>query len=301
MKQWKIPRRCLSAVLAAVTVSLPMAICTSAQWNAETPETDWLTEEAENMPQRAAEWPDPVIFADGWEYPGTVKLRGTRTYVSLREFATYMDNAVVSWDSDTECATAVTDTLTVSAWENGSYLVANGRYLWCPDRTYTEDGIMMVPLTAVARAFGFTWVWDDWTIYMERHTGSIEPGEEYYSADDVWWLSKIIHAEAQGEPFNGKIAVGEVVLNRVASDEFPDTIYAVIFDRTHGVQFTPTVNGAIHAEPGLDSIIAAKLVLDGARIGNELLYFLNPVMAVSTWIPENRDYYMTIGCHDFYT
>ena len=243
----------------------------------------------------------PEVYADGWKYPGIVTVREGRAYVSLREFATHMDNAVVVWDSANECATAKTDTLTVSAWENGSYLLANGRYLWCPGGTYTENGIMMVPLTAAARAFGFDHTWTGSVTELHRQRGAIASGETYYDADEVWWLAKIIHAEAQGEPMRGKIAVGEVILNRVASEEFPDTIYSVIYDNEHGVQFTPTVNGAIEEDPGVDSIIAAKLVLDGARVGKNLLYFLNPAIAVSTWIPENRNYYMTIGCHDFYT
>ncbi len=242
-----------------------------------------------------------TVYADGWEYPGTVRVQEGRAYVSLREFATAMDNAVVSWDSTDECATAVTDSLTVSAWENGLYLLANGRYLWCPAKTYTADGIMMVPLTAVSRAFGFNHTWTEGNVYLERTKGAIEPAERYYNDDEVWWLAKIIQAEAGGEPFLGKMAVGEVVLNRVASEEFPDTIYSVIFDNEHGVQFTPTVNGAIEGEPGRDAIIAAKLVLDGARVGKNLLYFLNPAIAVSTWIPENRSFALTIGSHDFYT
>ena len=240
------------------------------------------------------------VYADGWEYPGMVTLQDGRAYVSLREFATYMDNAVVTWDAEEMRSEARTDSLTVTAWENGSYMTANGRYLWCPGKTYTENG-MMVPLTAAARAFGFDHAWEDGAVYLERKSGSILSGEEYYDADEVWWLAKIIHAEAKGEPFLGKIAVGEVILNRVEDDTFPDTIYSVIFDNEHGVQFTPTVNGAIEEDPAADSITAAKLVLDGARIDGDLLYFLNPDIAANFWIPQNRVYCMTIGSHDFYS
>ena len=57
-----------------------------------------------------------------------------------------------------------------------------------------------------------------------------------YSENDLYWLSRIIEAEASGESFSGKIAVGNCVLNRVKSSEFPNTIYDVIFDKNHGVQ-----------------------------------------------------------------
>lgn len=243
---------------------------------------------------------DILVIADGWQYPGQVLLREGQAYVSLRAFATYMDNAVVQWDGAEHCATVKTDSLTLTAWHGKSYLIANDRYLWCPQGTFVEDGVMLVPLEVIARAFGFTHTWTNGKTILHRVRGAIEPGETFYDAEEVYWLAKIIHAEAQGEPLTGKIAVGEVVLNRVESDEFPDTIYSVIFDNAHGVQFTPTVNGAIAAEPAEESIIAAKMVLDGARTGEGLLYFLNPKTAVSTWITTSRTYAMTIGNHAFY-
>lgn len=242
-----------------------------------------------------------TITADGWVYPGKTVLRDGEVYVSLREFATTMDNAVVTWQPQDRSAAVKTDSLTLTAWHGKTYLIANERYLWCPGGTYVENGVMLVPLSAAARAFGFTTNGTtDGHIELYRIRGAIEPGEQFYDTDAVYWLAKIIHAEAQGEPLSGKVAVGEVVLNRVESDEFPDTIYGVIFDTTYGVQFTPTVNGAIQAEPGEESTVAAKLALDGARTGEGLLYFLNPKTAVSTWITTSRPYAMTIGSHAFY-
>ncbi|MBE6569127.1 MAG: copper amine oxidase [Ruminococcaceae bacterium] len=242
------------------------------------------------------------IIADGWAYEGIVAEKDGAAYVSVREFASTMDNAVVTWDDAERKVTVVTDKLYMTLWENGSYIIANDRYLWCPAGTYTENGIMMVPLTAVSRAFGFSHSWSrtDNTAYLKRQTGAIDSGEQTYDEEDVLWLARIIHAEAQGEPFLGKVAVGEVVLNRVKSEEFPDDIYSVIFDSEHGTQFTPTKNGTIYNEPGEDSVIAAKLCLDGAKVHGNLLYFLNPVKAVSAWVPKNRPYRLTIGEHDFY-
>ena len=242
------------------------------------------------------------IIADGWDYEGIIEKNGGYAYVSVREFASAMDNAVVSWDEAERKVTVVTDHLYMTIWENGNYIIANDRYLWCPAGTYTENGIMMVPLTAVSRAFGFNHFWsaEEGTAYLTRQTGGIDAGENTYDEEDVLWLARIIHAEAQGEPFLGKVAVGEVVLNRVKSEEFPDAIYDVIFDDAHGVQFTPTKNGTIYNEPGEDSIIAAKLCLDGAKVHGNLLYFLNPEKAVSAWVPKNRPYRLTIGEHDFY-
>lgn len=98
----------------------------------------------------------------------------------------------------------------------------------------------------------------------------------------------------------GKIGVANVVLNRVNSPLFDDTVYQVIFDRKYGVQFTPTANGSIYHTPTGDSIIAAKRALLGENTAGESLYFLNPNISTSFWIMENRPFFRSIGNHDFY-
>ena len=132
-----------------------------------------------------------------------------------------------------------------------------------------------------------------------RCTASLE-AEKSYSQDELLWLARIICAEACGEPTEGKIAVGNVVLNRVRSPEFPDTIYDVIFDRAYGVQFEPVLNGTVWNEPDTACIEAAKRALEGESVVGESLYFFNPELAESTWIAENRRFYTSIGGHDFY-
>ena len=91
-----------------------------------------------------------------------------------------------------------------------------------------------------------------------------------------------------------------MVLNRVAHSEFPNTIYGVIFDSRWGGQFEPVRNGTIYHTPTEESVTAAKLVLEGADVAGESLYFLAPTLTNNHWIMENRDYIMTIGVHWFY-
>ena len=135
---------------------------------------------------------------------------------------------------------------------------------------------------------------------MTLTPGSGRPAAAPYTEDDLYWMAHIISAESQGEPLLGKLAVGTVVLNRVASEEFPNTIYDVIFDRQWGVQFTPVANGTVYNEPTEESVLAAKLVLDGARAAGDSLYFLAPDLTNNHWIMENQTYVTTIGCHWFY-
>jgi|GEM_PF-2194138 len=119
--------------------------------------------------------------------------------------------------------------------------------------------------------------------------------------DDLYWLSRIIHAEAQGEPYEGKVAVGNVILNRVKSSDFPNTVYGVVFDKQFGyTQFSPVIDGSIYNTPNADSIETAKAVLKGERPVGDALYFLNPRKATNFWIVQNRRFSMTIGEHDFY-
>ena len=98
----------------------------------------------------------------------------------------------------------------------------------------------------------------------------------------------------------GQLAVGNVVLNRVASREFPNTIPGVIFDRVDGVQFEPVANGTVYNTPTARSVEAAKRVLDGERVIGSALYFYAPALSQGVWINANRTYYTTIGCHRFY-
>ena len=121
-----------------------------------------------------------------------------------------------------------------------------------------------------------------------------------YTDEDLYWLSRVISAESQGESLYGQIAVGNVVLNRVASPEFPGTIRSVVFDTKNAVQFEPISNGTIYLAPTEKSILAARLVLNGTRCVDDCLYFFSPALSEGTWIRENREYFATIGCHRFY-
>lgn len=243
-----------------------------------------------------------TVSVDGFEYDGEAFTYKDTAYVSLREFSCMADNSVVTWDETTHTAYVSTDSLELSARESAKYIEANGRVLWCENGIFTDDGIIYVPLRAAAQAFGFDTDYSaaEHRTYLTRTKGAIESADEYYDEDDLYWLSKIIHAESQGEPLLGKLAVGNVILNRVDDDEFPDTIYDVIFDNKNGVQFSPTANGAINEAAGMESITAAKICLENVSLSDEILYFLNEELATNFWIVENCRYVMSIGCHDFY-
>lgn len=246
-----------------------------------------------------------TVKVDGKDLTAGSYLENGTTYVPLRPLARSLGQVEVWWDGVS--AQVGGSGLSLSARPGDTWLSANGRLLAAPGGVRLEDGATMVPVRALAEAMGAEVAWDGATQTVEltsRQVSGSGPAPDVqapaYTEEDLYWLSRIISAESQGEPLEGKLAVGTVVLNRVASPEFPNTIYGVIFDRKWGVQFTPVANGAIYWEPTQESVEAAKLVLEGARAAGNSLYFQNPDQTTDRWAANNRKYVTTIGCHWFY-
>ena len=101
--------------------------------------------------------------------------------------------------------------------------------------------------------------------------------------------------ESGNQPLTGKIAVANVVLNRVYNSRFPDTVYDVIFQKN---QFGPASSGSIYREPNVESVIAAKLAMDGAEALDNVLFFNRA--GLNCYASRNRSYVATIGGHAFY-
>lgn len=129
---------------------------------------------------------------------------------------------------------------------------------------------------------------------MENSSG--EMSTYYITPMEKYWLARIVHAEAKGEPFAGKVAVVHVILNRVRHEAFPDTIREVIFQPG---QFQPVANGSIYQEPDEESVRAVEFALKtyGPEDQN-ILYFYNPKIATSKWI-FTRSTVKVIGNHVF--
>ena len=116
-----------------------------------------------------------------------------------------------------------------------------------------------------------------------------------YSESDVYLLAKCIHAEARGEPYVGQVAVGAVVLNRVRSSQFPNSISGVIYQPW---AFTAVNDGQINLEPNESARKAAKDAMSGWDPTNGCLYYYNPKTATSKWI-WSREVRLVIGRHRF--
>ena len=218
-------------------------------------------------------------------------------YIPLRDLLSALGEWRITWDNETQsaCAEGPLFPLTLSAGSLEAQVEGYPLALGSPPLLRGET--LFVPLRSVANLCGASVTWNGGgsPITMEAPESPNSYGE-----DDLYWLSRIISAESQGEPLAGQIAVGTVVLNRVEHPDFPDTIHGVIFDDAYAIQFEPVENGAIYAEPVPSSILAARMVLSGTRIAGGSLYFYNPALSEDTWIASHRTYYTTIGSHRFF-
>jgi len=116
-----------------------------------------------------------------------------------------------------------------------------------------------------------------------------------YQSSDLYLLAKCIYAEARGESYTGQVAVGAVILNRVRSSSFPNTIAGVIYQKG---AFTAVTDGQINLEPDSTAINAATDAMNGWDPTYGCLYYYNPAVATSSWI-FGRQTVTTIGKHVF--
>jgi len=243
---------------------------------------------------------DVSVWVDMQRVEGAFIENGV-TYVPIRAFYNASGAESVEWDGEKRVATVKLEGTEIKIFADKEYMSANGRYIFLGKPAKNVDGRMCVAIRLLAKTVNgdVTWDGENKRVYVESG-GVMLCGDKFYDETDVLWLSRIIYAESRGEPFEGKLAVGCVVMNRVESDEFPDDVYSVIFDRKYGVQFTPTSNGTINNTPDESCVIAAKLCLEGVRVADDALYFVNERIAKSAWVSRNREKVMEIGNHTFF-
>ncbi len=227
------------------------------------------------------------------------------TMVPIRAISDALCADSVSWNASTQAATITKGETVLMLKQLDKTAVVNQKKVKMDAAAVIHNNRLFVPIRFVAETFDVAVNWDKDTYTVNLSSPLLSVPKDMitsakYKEDDLYWLSRIVHAESQGESMEGKIAVANVVLNRVNSPLFDNTIYQVIFDKKHGIQFTPTANGTIYHTPSGDSIIAAKRALLGENTAGKSLYFLNPDISTSFWIVENRPFFRSIGNHDFY-
>ena len=253
-------------------------------------------------PQELTEQIDTALCVDG-EYVSVEVARVQHdgvTYVALAPMAKELDESVqIGWDGSSSTVTVKSSKLSLTAKVGQLYVQANGRYLYVPEGVQMVGGKVTVPLSVLVKAFDARLSWDaaSGTVVVNRGSGAIQSGDSYYNQDDLFWLSRIIQAECGNQPLEGRMAVGNVVLNRVKNPAFPSTVKGVLSQKN---QFTTWKNGALaNRTPNATSVIAAKLVLDGGEVESTKGATFFDSNSTS-WAARNKTCVAVIGNHKFY-
>ena len=268
---------------------------------AELPETAVPAAEGVS-PQELTEQIDTALCVDG-EYVSVEVARVQHdgvTYVALAPMAKELDESIqIGWDGSSSTVTVKSSKLSLTAKVGQLYIQANGRYLYVPEGVQMVGGKVTVPLSVLVKAFDARLSWDaaSGTAVVNRGSGAIQSGDSYYNQDDLFWLSRIIQAECGNQPLEGRMAVGNVVLNRVKNPAFPNTVKGVLSQKN---QFTTWKNGALAKRtPNATSVIAAKLVLDGGEVeSTKGATFFDSKS--NSWAARNKTCVAVIGNHKFY-
>lgn len=311
-------KRVISLLLAALTVPSIVLTCHA------TPMAMFSAESGTAMETEPTVRRDVAVYLEGEPADSLVLEEHDGTYyVTIGSFASLMDGeAMVEEENGAVTVTAYTaaevvdvdgtlvdgvaeadvveETLTLTATAGAKYIVANGRYLYVEQGTIQIDGQVAAPLRVLAQVYNlsvnyYTGARAAFLFREEGVSAYLTDGDDYYDEDELYWLSHIISAESGNQSLRGKIAVGNVVMNRVSSRKFPNSVRGVIFQKN---QFSPAASGSVYNRPNAESIIAAKLVLEGAVVLKNALFF--NVAGMNTYASRNRTYVTTIGAHSFY-
>ena len=245
---------------------------------------------------------DEVPMYKGEEYMGDALKLGSICYVAIPDFCEELLGCGCSmlWDKESLRLNVVCPHTELIFDLNYNYLQVNDRYIYLEDGLFKIDGLLYLPIRALAKAFDADVQWEGDSIVIDYTPGSlISSGVGYYNEYDPYWLSRVIYAESGNQPMEGMLGVGNVVLNRVRDESgiFPNDIRGVIFQEN---QFSVVDNGTIFSEPKPHCVVAAKLCLEGYNTVENSLFFLNPSISNSSWFDTYRSFYASIGDHDFY-
>lgn len=115
------------------------------------------------------------------------------------------------------------------------------------------------------------------------------------SSHDLTLMAHVVYAEARGEPFKGQVAVAAVLLNRIKSAQFPNSIPAIVYQPR---AFTSVADGQVNLQPNAQSMKAVMLAVHGWDPSHGALYYFNPATSTSSWIWSKPEI-TKIGKHIF--
>lgn len=224
---------------------------------------------------------------------GSIKTSATHTQPTAQEQA-YADVAILKQGSSGGEVKEVQRRLKLWGYYNGSVDGVFGKgtrsavIAFQKKNGLTADGVVG---KSTYKALGMTGSYEVLAGQNSNATGAVGG----YTSSEVYLLAKTIYAEGRGEPYTGQVAIGAVVLNRVRSKEFPNTIAGVVYQK-HA--FTAVTDGQINLTPNETAMKAARDAINGWDPTGGAIYYYNPAVATSAWIFD-RQTVTVIGKHVF--
>ena len=241
-------------------------------------------------------------------------------------FENVLASAKVYWansGSNVNGTTVCGESLTLLAQPGSQTMYVNGQSIYVPNGIQLKNGYTMAPIELLANLFSGSTVGYDWNlnVYVVT-TGSYLAGSAaaaqqpwqapaapaaqtaavsgyqpsgYYDPQALDLIARVINAEAGSMSLEGKVSVGNVIMNRVASSEFPNTVYGVLYQPN---QFTVVNYASFQRTPSAESITAAKMAMDGVNYVPGAMFY--NVAGMRSWASRNRPYLTTFAGHDFY-
>ena len=228
------------------------------------------------------------------------RLHNGMTFVPVRDFFQAMDCAV-EWDKDAQTIFITRDDLEMELYPGDRLVRANGRCWYMAQACAADEGMAMIPLRDAAKVFSCEVTWDNETRTASLEGGELlESGDTFYDEEDLLWIARIVRHESCNQPLDGKVAVANVIINRMNDAGFPSTAEEVIFDTRNGVQFVKRSSKSILKDPCDTCWLAAKLALEGYETAPDCLFFASNKVADTCWAGRNRQVYTVIGGHTFF-
>lgn len=211
------------------------------------------------------------------------------TMVPLRFIAEAL-GVSVSWDADSSTVSVLKEETLINLTINQNDALVNDQPKRLTQAPVILNNRTYVPLRFISEKLKKDVEW-------EPHQRMIFISKNKLDSD-IYWLAKLVEAEASGEPYEGKVAVAAVVLNRTQSVFFPKTIKSVIFETS---QFSPVDNKRIfRMKPNDETIRAVEDAIAGGDPTMGALYFFNPNKTNNRFL-HSRKVVLTIGNHRFVT
>lgn len=189
----------------------------------------------------------------------------------------------IKWNEESNSVMINTDNKKLEIKIDSNIVLVDGKEVKIKEKSFVRNGRTYIPLRIVAEYLGceVTWVQETYTVELVKDNFEVDEkyiAEEKYSKEDLKLLSKIVQIESSDSSIEMKLAIANVVLNRVKDSRFPNTVSDVIYQKDVHVQFPPAHRESFKTlEPSIYSKIAAKNALEGENnIGNSLFFNNRP-------------------------